>query len=100
MRPRDLQGFGPVGKNGMSAPVDVLAVLGHHAAGLRNTAECKGKLSPKALANLADELARVESAVAELIEASTPDLWSPDKGTRIAARRRWDAALARCGGQS
>jgi len=53
----------------MSAPVDVLAVIRFHADGMRNAAgTAEGvKLTAKACGNIADELGRVEAAVAELI---------------------------------
>jgi hypothetical protein len=53
---------------GMSAPVDVLAVLGGHASGLRDVSASKAKLSPKAIGNIAEDLARVNIALADLIE--------------------------------
>lgn len=72
----------------MSAPVDVLAVLGRHVA-LAEQVGCREQRA---------EAHAVFDAVSELIEASTQDLWSHDKVTRIAARRRWDAALRAVGG--
>lgn len=74
----------------MSAPVDVLAVMDNAQALVFEP----GKRGEEWAALIAQSRA----AVAELIAASSQDLWSTDKATRIAARLRWDAALARCKG--
>lgn len=51
----------------MSAPVDVLAVLNHHANGFSNGPVT---LSETGAANLANELREARAAVAHLIEAA------------------------------
>lgn len=53
----------------MSERVDVLAVIRHHGAGMRVSAAVANglKLTANACKNFADEMDRVEAAVAELL---------------------------------
>jgi hypothetical protein len=87
----------------MSAPVNVLAVLTHHANGLR----LGPKLTRAQFERVADDLERVHAAVAEMIEALAGLVSIEDSVTQGQERDRREewipkarAVLARVGGAS
>lgn len=82
----------------MSAPVDVLAVLNHHANGFSNGPVT---LSETGAANLANELRQARVAVAELIEASEVFWRATDFGRTecsYAIAKRFETAVDRVKG--